>query len=49
MGETLESAYDDEYKPRRSESLRAAGIHELRLEVVPDAVAVQQAVFREPS
>ena len=41
MGETLESAYDEEYRARRSEALRAAGIQELRLEVVPDEVAIQ--------
>jgi hypothetical protein len=38
MGETLESAYDEEYRARRSEALRAAGIEELRLQVVPDEV-----------
>jgi len=32
MGETLESAYDDEYRARRSAALRAAGIQELRLQ-----------------
>jgi hypothetical protein len=41
MGETLESAYDDEYRARRSAALRAAGIQELRLEVVPDEVTIQ--------
>jgi len=41
MGETLESAYDEEYRTQRSEALRAAGIHELRLQVVPDEVTTR--------
>jgi len=41
MGETLESAYDEEYRARRSAELRAVGIQELRIEVVPEEVTVQ--------
>jgi hypothetical protein len=41
MGETLESAYDDEYRARRSAALRAAGIQELRLQVEPGDVTIQ--------
>jgi hypothetical protein len=41
MGETLERAYDEEYRARRSEALRAAGIQELRLQVESDEVTIQ--------
>jgi hypothetical protein len=41
MGEALESAYDAEYRTRRSAALRAVGIQELRLQVVPDDVSIQ--------
>jgi len=42
MGETLESACDEEYGARRSAALRGAGIQELRIKIVPDEVTVQQ-------
>ena len=41
MGETLECAYDEEYRARRSAALRAAGIQELRLQVVPAELTIQ--------
>ena len=41
MGETLESAYDAEYRARRSAALRAAGIQELRLQVEPDEMTTK--------
>ena len=36
MGETLETAYDEEYIARRHEALRRAGFKVLRVQMVPD-------------
>jgi hypothetical protein len=43
MGDTLKSAYNDEYRARRSAALRAAGIQGLRLQVEPDEATIQGA------
>jgi hypothetical protein len=40
MGETLETPYDEEYRARRSEALRAAGWEEVRVEIEPASVAI---------
>jgi hypothetical protein len=40
IGETLETPYDDEYRARRAEALRAAGWQELRVRIEPRNVAI---------
>ena len=40
MGETLETPCDEAYKARRSAALRAAGWHELRVQIQPEKIAI---------
>lgn len=36
LGATLETAYDDAYLDRKASALRAAGMHLLRIDIVPE-------------
>jgi len=40
MHDRLYTPYNEEYKPRRSAALRAAGWHELRVQIQPEKVAI---------
>src|SRR5574341_1146223 len=40
MGETLETPYDEDYRRRRAAALRARGIVELRVQVLPEETTI---------
>jgi hypothetical protein len=40
MGETLETAYDEDYRRHRAAALRARGIVEVRVQILPDQTSI---------